>query len=163
MQNHQEINSDGGSRNEVDNQMTVRSIISNRSIHRHDAIQRIDLLTDPNLEREHSDSQFTIRSAAEYAEVFRQKNVKAIELAWSDLSVYAAGSEKTLLAGVTGKVQASFLAIMGPSGAGKSTLMNVLACRLGGVESKGSQVIDGQSYSLSELKQVAGYVMQVIT
>jgi hypothetical protein len=39
--------------------------------------------------------------------------------------------------------------------------MNVLACRSTNVESLGTMAIDGQDYSLSELKQVAGYVMQV--
>jgi ATP-binding cassette subfamily G (WHITE) protein 2 len=38
--------------------------------------------------------------------------------------------------------------------------MNVLACRSTNVESDGTMAIDGQDYSLSELKQVAGYVMQ---
>lgn len=49
---------------------------------------------------------------------------------------------------------------MGPSGAGKSTLMNVLARRMGGVDSTGDMIIDGKEYSLSDLKQVSGYVMQ---
>jgi ABC-type multidrug transport system ATPase subunit len=38
--------------------------------------------------------------------------------------------------------------------------MNVLACRANGVNSDGLRVINGTGYSLAELKQISGYVMQ---
>lgn len=143
-----------------DSQMTVRSTISHRSLHNHEAIQLSDLLVDNSIEEEHKSTQVTVRSAQEFMDKFQQNNVEAIELAWNDLTVTASEGEKTLLTGASGKVQASFLAIMGPSGSGKTTLMNVLACRANGVDSDGTRVINGVSYSLSELKQIAGYVMQ---
>jgi ATP-binding cassette subfamily G (WHITE) protein 2 len=49
----------------------------------------------------------------------------------------------------------------GPSGSGKTTLLNALACRLDkNTAMRGELRLNGQKYSLHELKQHAGYVMQ---
>jgi ABC-type transport system involved in cytochrome bd biosynthesis fused ATPase/permease subunit len=144
-----------------DTQLTVRSIVSQRTVHRHEAIQLAELLHDRALDREHRSVQQTVRSMRDFMHHFEEKNMNAIELAWHDLSVFSGEGDRTLLTGASGKVQGSLLAIMGPSGAGKSTLMNVLACRMGGVKSEGAKNINGIDYSLTDLKQVSGYVMQV--
>ena len=173
-----------------DAQSTVRSMISMRSVHNHEAIQLGELLRPgalpprttsithasagtpthihsplvammPQRSMEHKSTQQTMRSVQDLFQEFERNNMEAIELAWKDLTVTSVDGGKTLLKGASGKVQGSFLAIMGPSGSGKTTLMNVLACRSGGTEADGTKVINGLNYSLTELKSVSGYVMQV--
>jgi ABC-type transport system involved in cytochrome bd biosynthesis fused ATPase/permease subunit len=144
-------------------------MISVRSVHNHEAIQMGDLLQPGALPprsssmaaTEHASTHHTIRSVKELFQEFEEQNMEAIELAWKDLTVMNPDGSKTLLTGASGKVHGSFLAIMGPSGSGKTTMMNVLACRSGGMQSDGTKVINGTNYSLSELKSISGYVMQV--
>ncbi|KAI7840440.1 hypothetical protein COHA_005866 [Chlorella ohadii] len=84
-----------------------------------------------------------------------------LELAWSELSVFAKRGRKRLLDSVSGQVGPGFTAIMGPSGAGKSTLLNALACRLDkGATLEGKVRLNGQPYTLATLKRLASYVMQ---
>ena len=50
---------------------------------------------------------------------------------------------------------------MGPSGSGKTTLLNALACRLDkSTKCSGELRLNGQKYSMHDLKMHAGYVMQ---
>ena len=50
---------------------------------------------------------------------------------------------------------------MGPSGSGKTTLLNALACRLDkSTRWSGELRLNGQKYSMHDLKMHAGYVMQ---
>jgi ATP-binding cassette subfamily G (WHITE) protein 2 len=52
-------------------------------------------------------------------------------------------------------------AAQGPSGSGKTTLLNSLACRLDkGSKMSGELRLNGKKYSMHDLKQHAGYVMQ---
>eukprot|EP00300_Choanocystis_sp_HF-7_P015218 c18976_g1_i1.p1 GENE.c18976_g1_i1~~c18976_g1_i1.p1 ORF type:complete len:664 (+),score=172.76 c18976_g1_i1:90-2081(+) len=81
-------------------------------------------------------------------------------LTWKDLVIKSAKGNKTLLQG-SGMINGGLWALMGPSGSGKSTLLNVLACRLDPTCTvTGEFRLNGQKYTNTELKKVAGYVMQ---
>ncbi|KAI9144775.1 P-loop containing nucleoside triphosphate hydrolase protein [Paraphysoderma sedebokerense] len=105
----------------------------------------------------------SIRSREEMIAAMHQMeegNSKAIEIAWESITVQSGDGARTLLQGASGVVHGRFLAIMGPSGSGKTTLMNVLACRANKIKLDGEMRLNGVKYSLTELKQVSGYVMQ---
>lgn len=83
-------------------------------------------------------------------------------LQWRNLNVSSRLMERKLLDNVSGEIKHNhFCAIMGPSGSGKSTLLNALACRLDrNIDSQGELLLFGKKYSLSDIKQRGGYVMQ---
>ncbi|KAJ2992483.1 hypothetical protein HDV02_003047 [Globomyces sp. JEL0801] len=95
----------------------------------HNSIRSVDLLKNKRSEQEFYDVQKSIRSAKELNLVSEQRNTRAIELVWSNITVKTLDGKKTLLEGATGKIKSRFLAIMGPSGSGKTTLMNTLKQR----------------------------------
>ena len=123
-------------------------------------VKSVELLQSVNSEREFYDVQRSVRSIKELNVVTENRNQRAIELVWSNITVTTMDGSKTLLKGATGKIKSRFLAIMGPSGSGKTTLMNTLACRMSNAKMEGNQKIEGADYNNSSLKFLAGYVMQ---
>ena len=101
-------------------------------------VKSTDLLRSFNAEKEFHDVQKTARSNKEFMMVSEARNTRAIELAWSNITVTTLDGSKKLLSGATGKIKSRFLAIMGPSGSGKTTLMNTLACRMSNAKMEGS-------------------------
>jgi hypothetical protein len=67
-------------------------------------------------EKEYHNVQSTVKSIKELNIVSENRNAKAIELAWSNITITTLDGSKTLLQGATGKIKSRFLAIMGPSG-----------------------------------------------
>jgi ATP-binding cassette subfamily G (WHITE) protein 2 len=123
-------------------------------------IRSMELLQGKHSEKEFYDVQKSVRSVKELNLISEHRNTRAIELVWSNITVRTLDGQKTLLEGATGKIKSRFLAIMGPSGSGKTTLMNTLACRMSNATMEGEQRIEGMNYTNSELKYMAGYVMQ---
>jgi ATP-binding cassette subfamily G (WHITE) protein 2 len=74
------------------------------------------------------------------------------------------GKMKTILNGISGQIKAGqCLALMGASGAGKSTLLNILSGRIEknkNNELRGQVLFNGKEYSLSEISNFSGYVLQ---
>ncbi|KAI8846854.1 P-loop containing nucleoside triphosphate hydrolase protein [Chytridium lagenaria] len=131
--------------------------------HEHITIREPDTKKDGadiHIHVEHEHAQLTVRSMKEFQNFIATKNHDTIELAWRDLTVTTKDGEKVLLKPISGAVSGKFLAIMGPSGSGKTTMMNTLAYRQKNVVSNGITTINGNDYTMSELKMISGYVMQ---
>ncbi|MEW5315593.1 MAG: hypothetical protein WDW38_007010 [Sanguina aurantia] len=90
-----------------------------------------------------------------------QDDSTKIHLVWQDLVVVATRMNRPLLNKISGQIETGLYAIMGPSGSGKTTLLNTLACRLDrNTRVTGEFRLNGQPYSIGDLKKIAGYVMQ---
>lgn len=85
-------------------------------------------------------------------------------IAFEGLAATVGGGEKTVLQGVTGKIQAGHLtAIMGPSGAGKTTFLNVLCGKTrddGNWKVHGEVRVNGEPRPITDMKPVTGFVPQ---
>ncbi|GAX83957.1 hypothetical protein CEUSTIGMA_g11381.t1 [Chlamydomonas eustigma] len=94
--------------------------------------------------------------------VGEEKDVPPAILSWQGLVVGLRSVNKVLLNNLSGQITTGYWAIMGPSGSGKTTLLNTLACRLdrNTQVKQGELRLNGKAYSISELKKMAGYVMQ---
>jgi ABC-type multidrug transport system ATPase subunit len=124
------------------------------------SVRSLRLLQNSIANKQFHDVQRTIHSVKELNDAMQIRNTRALELVWSNITVTTLDGSKTLLSGATGKIKSRFLAIMGPSGSGKTTLMNTLACRMSNAKMAGNQSLEGISYTNTELKSIAGYVMQ---
>ena len=124
------------------------------------SVRSMSLLQGSRPDRDFIDVQKTVRSVRDLNLAVEDLNSRALELVWSNITVTTMDGSKTLLSEATGKIKSRFLAIMGPSGSGKTTLMNTLACRMSNAKMIGTQSIEGLAYTSTELKYLAGYVMQ---